>query len=400
MHEVLVFTSMCGAGVCLGIITGLTPGLHVNTLLPFVVLLPISGTMGAVLIFSLAVTHTFLDFIPSTLFGVPDEDTALSILPAHRLLLQGRGYEAIKLTIIGSLGSLMISCALVPLLVLVIPCIYVAINPYLAYILLGFVVLMAGSERTLYRISAACVVFLISGIYGYIALNSPLVSSDLVLFPMFCGLFGMSTLLVSATCSATLPLQPVDSRIHLSQIQIMLNMAKGAVAGIFVSLFPGIGPAHATAVISVRSSPRAFLVAVSGVNTANAVYALIVAYTVGKARSGAVAAIQNLIQVDRAALAQLLSCGLLAAGIASVAALFIARQMLKLLSRVHYTAVVAGTCCMLVILVWVMTGVRGVALMGVGCLIGLLPLFLAIRRSHCMGALLLPILIYHLGISL
>jgi putative membrane protein len=400
MHEVLVITGMCGAGICLGVITGLTPGLHVNTLLPFVVLLPVPGTMGAVLIFSLAVTHTFLDFIPSTLFGVPDEDTALSVLPAHRLLLQGRGYEAIKLTVVGSLGSLMLSCALAPLMILLIPFLHVAISPYLGYILLGFVVVMIGSEKTLYKISASCTVFVLSGLYGYVALTSPLFNSDLVLFPMFCGLFGMSTLLASAACSAELPLQPIDSRIHLNQIQIILNVVKGAVAGIFVSLFPGIGPAHATAVISVKSSPRTFLVAVSGVNTANAVYALIGLYTTGKTRSGAVAAIRDLVEVDRTMLVQLLSCGLLAAGIASLAALVIAQQMLKLISTVNYTAVMVGTCCILVILVWALTGVKGMALMGVGCLIGLLPLFLGIRRSHCMGALLFPILIYHLGISL
>ncbi|MBU6998879.1 MAG: tripartite tricarboxylate transporter permease [Theionarchaea archaeon] len=400
MDDVTTLVSMCGAGICLGVITGLTPGLHVNTLLPFIVLLPVSGSMSAVLIFSLAVTHTFLDFIPSTLFGVPDEDTALSILPAHRLLLQGRGYEAIKLTVVGSLGSLMLSCSLAPLMIVLIPPLHATISPYLAYILLGFVAIMIGSEKSLLRISASGAVFIISGLYGYIALNSPWIGNDLVLFPMFCGLFGISTLLMSATCSTRLPLQSFDTRIHLSRLQIMLNVVKGAGAGMLVSLFPGIGPAHATAVISMKSSPRTFLVAVSGVNTANAVYALIGMYTIGKARSGAVAVIQGLTEVNNAMLVQLLSCGLLAAGVASVAALMVAQQMLKLISAVDYTAVTAGTCCILVVLVCAMTGVKGIALMAVGCSIGLLPPLLGIRRSHCMGVLLFPILLHYLGVNL
>lgn len=387
-------------GLLLGIITGLTPGIHVNTLLPFMVVLPVTGTVGAALIFSLAVTHTVLDFIPSTVFGIPDTDTALSVLPAHQLLLAGRGYEAIKLTVMGSLGALIVSCMLVIPMVQVIPVLLKTVYPYMGYVLFFFIFFIIVSEKSLKKIVCAFLIFMGSGLYGYIVLSAPLVSEDVVLFPVFCGLFGISTLLISLKSKSELPLQSIDSRVHVTSSEIVVNVLKGAAAGILVSLFPGVGPAHATAVMSVKSSPRQFLIAVSGVNTTNAVYTLIGLYAIGKARSGAVAAIQSLVQVNENLVLILLSCGLLAAGIASVAALYIARTLLELVTHVPYNKMMSTTCVILVITVWVITGFLGVLVMAVGCCIGILPVLTGVRRTHCMGVLLFPILLYYLGLTL
>lgn len=400
MNEFVTLLGACAAGCFLGVVTGLTPGIHVNTLLPFIVLYPVSGNVGAALIFSLAVTHTFLDFIPSTILGVPDGDTALSVLPAHQLLLAGRGYEAVKLTVVGSLGAFIFSCILVVPMVYMIPFLYRVLYPYMGYILIVLVLFIIFSEKSLKKIGCASTIFLISGFYGYTVLSSPLVCEDLVLFPVFCGLFGLSTLGISLKRQSNVPLQPVDSRIHLKQGELLLNVVKGGLAGILVSLFPGIGPAHATAVISVQSSPRQFLVAVSGVNTANAVYALVGLYTVGKARSGAVIAIERIVHVDAETMVVLLSCGLTAAGIASVTALVTARRILKVLPKVNYRKLVICTCCVLILITWVITGSAGVLVMAVGFCIGILPLLMGVRRSHCMGTLLLPILVYYAGLNL
>ena len=62
----------------------------------------------------MSITHTFLDSIPSIYLGVPDPDMALSILPAHRMLLEGNGFLALKYTLYGSLSGLMISVILSP----------------------------------------------------------------------------------------------------------------------------------------------------------------------------------------------------------------------------------------------------------------------------------------------
>lgn len=103
-------------GCALGIITGLIPGLHVNNVA--ILLIAISPTLLqhgispvciAIIIIANAVAHTFLDFIPSIFLGAPEAETALAVLPGHRLLLEGRGIEAIRLSALGSAGSVIVA---------------------------------------------------------------------------------------------------------------------------------------------------------------------------------------------------------------------------------------------------------------------------------------------------
>lgn len=101
-------------GIFAGTITGLIPGIHIN--LVGAVLVGLSATIFSgiyplyliLFIASMAIAHTFVDFIPSIFLGCPDTDTQLSVLPGHELLKQGRGYEAIMLTAIGGLCAVFI----------------------------------------------------------------------------------------------------------------------------------------------------------------------------------------------------------------------------------------------------------------------------------------------------
>ena len=117
-------------GVSVGVVTGLTPGLHINlvalilfNLSPFLLGFTNIIVLSSFII-SMSITHTFTDFISSTYLGAPADDTALAVLPAHRMLLEGMGHEAVKLTVIGSLLCLIISIILTPVLVIAVPIIF------------------------------------------------------------------------------------------------------------------------------------------------------------------------------------------------------------------------------------------------------------------------------------
>ncbi|HUT27233.1 MAG TPA: tripartite tricarboxylate transporter permease [Methanomassiliicoccales archaeon] len=112
-------------GMGLGTLSGLAPGIHVNTLAILLLmtvpsLYPMldgicqsagSPVPPALLIsctiLSAAICHSFLDFIPSLIMGVPDETECLSVLPSHRLLLEGRGLCALQAAAQGSLVGAM-----------------------------------------------------------------------------------------------------------------------------------------------------------------------------------------------------------------------------------------------------------------------------------------------------
>ena len=110
-------------GILTGIITGLIPGIHINLisiiLLSFTTFLLSITTPLTLIVFitAMAITHTFIDFIPSIFLGAPDQDTVLSILPGHKLLLKGHGHTSVILTLYGSLTALFIILILTPVFI-------------------------------------------------------------------------------------------------------------------------------------------------------------------------------------------------------------------------------------------------------------------------------------------
>ena len=140
-------------GILAGIFTGLTPGIHINLVSLLVVsssayLLDFVSLQSlGVFIISMAIAHTFLDVLPAIFLGAPNEATALGVLPGHKLLLQGMGYEAVKLTITGSLFSLILAIFLFPALVIIFPLIYDDIRPYIGFILIAVVIYMILIEK-------------------------------------------------------------------------------------------------------------------------------------------------------------------------------------------------------------------------------------------------------------
>lgn len=260
------------AGIFFGIITGLTPGIHINLisllllsispfLLSYVSLLSI-----AVFIIAMSITHTFLDSIPSIFLGAPEASTALGVLPGHRYLLRGNGLMALKLTIIGSFGALLLSILLFPILLPIVKFVYPAIKDYIGYILLFVVVFMILRDK--FKLWALFI-FLISGVFGFIVFNLNLKNP---LFPMLSGLFGISTLLISLFQNQKIPKQKITSDIKLSRSKTVKALFSGQFSGFLTSIFPGLGSAQA-AVISMQITPNlgdhGFMILIGSINTAN-----------------------------------------------------------------------------------------------------------------------------------
>lgn len=113
----------CAVGVVLGTISGLVPGVHSNTVAGF-----LAGASGSLLVLfgpeglaATMVTHTFLDAVPSMFLGVPDPDTVLSVLPAHRLCLAGHGEGAVRVSALGSVAGFVLCLPLFVVFMLVLP---------------------------------------------------------------------------------------------------------------------------------------------------------------------------------------------------------------------------------------------------------------------------------------
>lgn len=389
-------------GVCAGIVTGLIPGIHIN--LVSILLVGLSGWfLGStnplalgVFIIAMAVTHTFLDAIPSIFLGAPDADMVLGVLPGHKLLLEGKGYEAVKLTTIGSLMCLIVVILIIPIMIPFVPKIYSFIQPFIGWILIGVVVFMLLKEKGLNGKFWGFFVFLISGVLGLIVLNWP--NLEQPLFPMLSGLFGISTLLTSLSNNAEVPKQYITESLNVSRKNKFKAIGAAVFSGSLTGMFPGLGSAQA-AIISMQIvgniGNHAFLILVGGINTVNFVFSLVTLYTLQKARNGAIVAVLEITKsIGMQELVTFLCAALITGGIATFLALFITRGFSKLISKINYRKLCIGVISMISVLVLYFSGFIGVLILVVSAGIGIVPALIGVKRSNAMGCLLLPVILY------
>ncbi|MBD3362069.1 hypothetical protein GF358_04760 [Candidatus Woesearchaeota archaeon] len=385
-------------GILFGIITGLTPGVHIN--LVSVLLLSVSSFLlgftsplvMAVVIISMGVTHTFLDSIPSVFLGAPDPDTVMAVLPGHKLLFEGKGWDAVRLTVIGSLLCLIFAIILMPLFAFIFPLIYSFLKPILGWILVLIVLIMLikDSEK-----KWALLVFVFSGILGLIVLNSEITQP---LFPMLSGMFGVSALLLSLSNSVEIPLQTAEETIDVSG-KDFLAIIGGAISGSFVALFPGLGAAQAAALSTIvfKIKEYAYLILVGGINTVNFVIALVSVYTISKARNGAIAVVMEIItEIDVTRLVFFSAIVLIVGGIATVLALKIAKGFAVVIEYVDYKWISLGIIGFITILSLVLSGWIGLIVLVISTAVGVIPQLSGCCRSNAMGCLLLPVIVFYI----
>ena len=446
MLALLLVILFCVLGVITGIATGLLPGLHVNNIA--LILLSLSGgiivafsflfeygvseefilVLIAIFIISTSISHTFHDVIPSTFLGAPDEDMALSVLPAHSLLLEGRGYEAVALSAMGSYGAILFCFLLLfpirffigsPLFF------YETLREIMLFVLLAISILMLATEKakidvfgkkgitsSIIGMLFALFVFLLSGFFGIVIfdvpVDSPIGLSSPVLFPALAGLFGTPTLLTSLMTKPVIPKQVIKEPVLNNKMKrsSSLSVTTGSLGGILVSIIPGITSATGTILaMNARgeSDKRQTIVTLSAVNTACAFFVVVVMFVILRSRSGATLAAMELISVAEWTsllmpenLTYFLISLLLGGTLSYFLTLKVGKIFAKHFANVPYALVVKLTITLVVILVFLFTGIFGLLILIIATFIGLLPVEWGVRRSHCMGVLLIPIILYFL----
>jgi putative membrane protein len=174
----------------------------------------------------------------------------------------------------------------------------------------------------------------------------------------------------------------------------------GWLSGMFSGLLPGIGAVQAGIIVAqiFRSKTREFLTALGGINTANMFFTLVVFYTLGKTRSGAVAAISHVI--DSLSINNMLvmvAAGILTAFVASAITLKIGRFSLQRVRNVEYKKMSLAIITMLLLLVVIISGPLGLLVSVTGMFTGLFCILSGSRRTHLMGFLLLPTILFFSG---
>jgi putative membrane protein len=387
-------------GVLLGTCSGLVPGLHVNALALLLAaiapLIPGPPHLVTATLLAAAVVHSFLDVVPTLALGVPDAAMAATALPGHRLVLEGRGREAIRLSALGSGGAVLLALPLALPVTAIMGSAYPIVSTHLPLVLGAVVVFLVLTERGSRAKVGGIVTFLASGILGVYALPLEpvgLLPTGDLLTPLFGGLFG-APVLIDALDGGGIPEQD-DPIVRSTPIEVGATGAAGTVAGAIVGFVPGVSSAIAATValaaIPDRTGARGFIVATSGVNTANAVFALLALVTLGTPRTGV------MVAVERAHLPLnlplLLTTLVLAAALGTLLVLLIGDSYIRIIGQADYVRISLGVLLLLAILSAVFAGPVGVCAFVVASVIGLIPPRFGTRRVHLMGVLMVPLIV-------
>ena len=85
---------------------------------------------------AMSIAHALIEFVPSMLLGVPQEGTATSVLPGHRMVLQGRAKEVIRIVCVGGFGAILVTILMLPIFTVVLPMLHEVSKPFTWMILL------------------------------------------------------------------------------------------------------------------------------------------------------------------------------------------------------------------------------------------------------------------------
>jgi len=289
-------------GVFFGCMTGLIPGFHVNnvamiavSLSPLAIGLGIPLSAVAAIIVSMGTVHTFLNYIPGALLGAPDGDTALALLPGHRMLLSGKATQGVAYSARGSQLGLLLS---IPLLLFarflfgenpglgfyeesreILPYLLLAISSFLILTestrlawpkwmqnfsqkwkinLFGKEFDFSFSDSSnVAGIIAAGSFFLLSGFYGWAVFTLPASSpvglpggssGGTMLMPGLAGLFGIANLIDIYVTTSEMPKQDDDWEIPPAGPLIIPCFLSSICASV-MAILPGMTAAQATVVV-------------------------------------------------------------------------------------------------------------------------------------------------------
>ena len=378
-------------GCVAGVFTGLIPGIHMNTVSVSLIYFFYDKEL-IYFIIAMSVVHTFVDFIPSILFGAPETETFLSILPGHKMLLEGKGLNAIKITVFGGLIGGILS--------LLFSFVFISLTEKIKWIIpkiipsiLVFVLLLMISEEKNKKI--ALLVIFLSGVLGLIVLNDFFPVKE-PLFVLVTGFFAFPLIINSILKEVKIPEQKKEKFVF--SFQEVKGSLLSVLGGSIVSLIPAIGPSISAFVLSkfTKLNSKAFLALIGGINTTNIIFSFFVLISIGKTRSGSAVAIKQLGGITQNELVLICFAVIISLIFASLTTVFLSEILIKLIQKINYKKMNLTVLVFLVLLVFFFSGINGIIISAISTGIGLIAIKKGIKKSSCMAFLMIPVLLNYL----
>ncbi|MEO0281476.1 MAG: tripartite tricarboxylate transporter permease [candidate division WOR-3 bacterium] len=390
MFDLLFF---CFFGIFLGLLAGLLPGLHPNQIY-FVVfgLLTLKPECFVVLAGSLAISNIISSYIPMLFVSVPDPNNVANILPGHRMVLKGRGLEALKISVLSVVFALLSVLILLPLIMKIIPLIHNITVNFVLVLIVGFVLIVILSEGK--NFLAAILIFIVSGLWGVVTLNSKFLNNNNVLFVALTGLFGLSGFFF-AQKNTKIKYDENESNVNISLLAILLGVLGGIISG----FLPGVGESQIGFVLThfLSKNDEFLLSSTAAINASNMMLSAITLVLTGRIRSGLSDSLAS-INFDQNLFFLFLGSVLFSCGISAIISITIGKFVASFISRIDYGKLSKIIIFSLTVVVFIFTGMWGLFILAISTMIGFLPILFNVKRSLNMGFLVFPVIIYYAGL--
>ncbi len=399
------------AGLAAGILTGVLPGLHINLVAVMAASLvaevgvasnQVSLLAVSAFIIAMSISHVFHDFLPTIFLGVSESESALAVMPGHRLLLRGLGRKAVMLAAFGALCGVMAIIALTPLLAAAIRPVFALVSGYVWLVLIVIAAFQISRARSIRAAAGNAFIFCLSGAFGLAVFNLPSLSQPLL--PMFSGLFGLSSLAGGLLKQSSIPAQESEAEIRVAKKRhVAKYVAVGVLSSSLMRLFPALGPAQAAMLGTgllrkIRAEAYLFLLGV--ISSASMLFALLTLYAFGKARNGSIAVVGSILNTANAfpahTLILLIIMAFVAASISCISALLLSRLFATMMQKVSYRLLSLLVIIFVISIVAAFSGRIGLLVLAAATAIGLTALLTKSSRQLLMGCLMVPVIGYYL----
>lgn len=372
-------------GVIAGCFTGLVPGVHTN----LVAVLLASYGFGSVnflivFIISMSITHSFISVIPGIYLGAPEGAVSLAVLPGHKMLLEGLGFFAVNLTLIGSVLGLFLCFFLYPLLKLLISFSYDFFSNNISLLLFIIGVFLVFRTKTWKQ---NLFVYFMSSIIGLLVLNSK--TSD-PLFAMLSGFFGISTLTFSLNQkNSSIPKQRNEEFFYKVDFK---SLGLGSFSGFLTSILPGLGSSSAAAISSLFKSEndtKDFLFMIGSISTVNFFMSIAALSVIEKARNGSIVAIVSITQTYNFGL--MIAVSLISAGLSLYLSKYLVKLFQQYVVKINYKKLVLSIIFFITIICYLLCGFIGIIIMITCFGVGLYCNNLGLPRNLMMSCIMIPV---------
>ena len=396
------------------------PGIHVNTAGAILfasstfLLNTVSPEFLCVLMVSMSIAHALIEFVPSMLLGVPQEGTATSILPGHRMVLQGRSKEVIRIVSVGGFGAIIVTILMLPIFAIALPILHDVSKPF------TWAILLVASIYLTYSLTSnsrdflwSLLLFVLSGILGWIIFQTP-ISSGITLMCTFSGLFGISTILFSLNDSSTIPHQNPFYELNIDYPKFKSIFA-GGITGAILGFLPGFGPAQGTVIAQAVSGTNDnddddtvnFLLATSGLNISDCLFSLIAIYIIGNPRSGIAVYMSYLIfEMGLNHLVIFIFASLIAVSVSLMLSLKLGDSFSRLMGGVDYRKLSIAVILLQIAILYIFIFYYKAPFLYMtlalvtSTAMGMLPHYIGVGKSHLMGVLIIPAIVIYMQMFL